>query len=479
MPKKVRKVTEDLNLQNIVAAQFDEAAALIKQPRGLLEQIKKCDNVFQVNFPVKLGRKLHYFSGWRAEHSHHRKPLKGGTRFNPMVTQDEIMALAALMTYKCAVVDVPFGGSKGGIAINPRDFSEDELEKITRRYTAELIQKNFLGPGVNVPAPDMGTGEREMAWIYSTYDAFYPGGIDNLACVTGKPVTQGGIRGRREATGRGVQFGIRQVFRHLEDIKATGLEPGLAGKRVAVQGFGNVGYHCAQFLWEQDDCKIVAVAEHDGTVWNPAGLNIAELGRHRKNRGTILEFPGATGSVKNAKAVLTVDCDILIPAALENQITLSNVSKIRARIVAEAANGPVTPAAERELLKRGVLLIPDIFMNAGGVTVSYFEWIKSLAHIRYGRLERRLEELRGESLVLHLERSSGQPVSPEVRTILQHGASEIDLVNSGLEGTMANAYEEIRNVFKRRKRIPSLRTAAYIVAIEKIAMSYRELGIFP
>ncbi|MCH7570610.1 MAG: Glu/Leu/Phe/Val dehydrogenase, partial [Deltaproteobacteria bacterium] len=265
MPKKVGKVTEDLNLQNIVAAQFDEAAALIKQPRGLLEQIKKCDNVFQVNFPVKLGKKLHYFSGWRAEHSHHRKPLKGGTRFNPMVTQDEIMALAALMTYKCAVVDVPFGGSKGGIAINPRDFSEDELEKITRRYTAELIQKNFIGPGENVPAPDMGTGPREMAWMADTFDVFNPGGLDNMACVTGKPVEQGGIQGRREATGRGILYGIKEATNDKKLMKKLGMPLGVDGKIIAVQGFGNVGWNATNFLHEEG-AIIVGIGEWNGCI---------------------------------------------------------------------------------------------------------------------------------------------------------------------------------------------------------------------
>ena len=410
--------------------------------------------------------------------SHHRKPLKGGIRFNPLVDQDEIIALAALMTYKCAIVDVPFGGSKGGIAINPRKYKVSELEKITRRYTAELIRKNFIGPGINVPAPDMGTGEREMAWIFDTYDAFYPGGIDNTACVTGKPISQGGIQGRKEATGRGVQLGIRQAFRHGQDIQALGLKPGLAGKRIALQGFGNVGYHCARFLWEEDDCKIIAVSDYLGGVYEPRGLDIEALRRHVRRKGTVRGFPG-TQSFDNPQSVLEVECDILIPAALENQITLKNVSRIRARVVAEAANGPTTPEAERVLLKRGVLIIPDIYLNAGGVTVSYFEWSKNLAHIRFGRLQHHLEELRGETLVASLERITSQKLSQPVRRILIHGAEEIDLVNSGLEGTMVSAYEAVRTVFKRKRKLPGLRIAAYILAINKITTAYRELGIFP
>ena len=478
MARKRRKIKEDLNLNNIVSQQFDEAAALMREPQGLLDKIKKCDNVFQVTFPVKIRNKIKHFIGWRAEHSHHRKPLKGGLRFSPLVTQDEIMALAALVTYKCALVDVPFGGSKGGVAVNPRELEVRHLEQLTRRFTVELLRKNFIGPGENVPAPDMGTGEREMAWIFDTYDTFHTGGIDNLACVTGKPVSQGGIRGRKEATGRGIQFGIRQVFEHPNEIKGLGLDPGLAGKRVVIQGFGNVGYYAAHFLSEQDDCKIIAVGEHDGAIFDPKGLDIAKLFRHRKRRGTILDFPG-TKSVPDPQAVLETECDILIPAALENQITLSNVDRIRTKILAEAANGPVTPQAAKKLLKDGVLIIPDVYLNAGGVTVSYFEWSKNLAHIRYGRMGRRLEESRGEHLVNYLEEASGRSISATDREVFLKGAKEADLVNSGLEGTMVMAYEEIRGVCRRRRRVPDLRTAAYIVAIKKVATSLRELGIFP
>jgi glutamate dehydrogenase (NAD(P)+) len=468
---------EDLNLNNIVSAQFDQAASFMNQPKGLLELIKQCNNVIMVKFPVKLGKTYHMVQGWRAEHSHHRKPLKGGIRYHPQVDQHEIMALAALMTYKCAIVDVPFGGSKGGVAINPRDHSEEQLERITRRYTSELVRKGFIGPGVNVPAPDMGTGEREMAWIFDTYDAFNPGGIDNLACVTGKSISQGGIRGRKEATGRGVQFGIQQAFRHNEDILALGLQSGLAGKRVVVQGFGNVGYHCSRLLWEEDECKIIGVGEYDGGVYDPRGLNIEKLALHRQRTGSIRDFPGAK-TIDDSNKILEIECDILVPAALENQITLKNARKIRTKVLAEAANGPVTPKAEKILLDKGVLILPDIYANAGGVTVSYFEWSKNLAHIRFGRMQHRLEESRGQNFVSFLEKTTGHEIPTNVRNVLVRGSEEADLVNSGLEGTMVNAYEEIREVFKRRSKVSSLRTAAYIVAIEKIAKSYRELGLF-
>ena len=478
MAKNPSPLKEDLNFNNIVSQLFNEAASFVNQPKSLLEQIRMCDNIIQINFPVKFGNQYRYFRGWRAEHSHHRKPLKGGIRFAPTVSQDEVIALAALMTYKCALADAPFGGSKGGVAINPHEFNEAQLERITRRFAAELIRKNYLGPGVNVPAPDMGTGEREMAWIYDTYDAMHSGEIDSMACVTGKPVSQGGIRGRKEATGRGVQYGIRQVFDFPEDVGRAGLDPGLAGKRIALQGFGNVGRHAALFLSEEDDCRIVAAGDSNGSIFNPEGLDIPKLVRYQKTHRTLMDFPG-TDCHRDPRAVLEAECDILIPAALENQITLENVDRVQARIVAEAANGPVTPGAEKKLLRRKVLIIPDIYLNAGGVIVSYFEWSKNLSHMRYGRMQRRLEEIRGEKLVDYLEKSAGQSVSHSVRKVLVHGADELDLVNSGLEGSMRNTYQEIRALSRRRRNLPGLRAAAYVLAIEKIARSYLELGIFP
>jgi len=478
-PKKARSraLVEDLNLNRIVAAQFDEAATHMKIPRDLALQIKTCDNVFFMQFPVKFGNRYQIFQGWRAEHSHHRKPLKGGIRFSPTVDQDEIMALAALMTYKCAIVDVPFGGSKGGVSINPRDYTVDELEKITRRYTAELIRKGFIGPGINVPAPDMGTGEREMAWIADTYDAFFPGGIDNMACVTGKPVSQGGIRGRTEATGRGVQFGLREAMRQEDELKKRKIAPGLEGKTVVVQGFGNVGYHAAQFLWKEDGCRLVAIGEYDGWVYKPSGLDITQLKEHRDRTGSIRNFQGAK-TFDEPRGCLEVPCDILIPAALQNQITFDNAARVQCRILAEAANGPTTIEAEKELLKRSVWIIPDIYLNAGGVIVSYFEWGKNLAHMRYGRMEKRLEEIRGETMLKTLEQCLDAPLSAATRNMLVHGPDEIDLVNSGLEGTMIQGYQAILDTY-RKQNLKSLRTAAYVVAIGKIERSYGELGIFP
>jgi len=472
------QAAEDLNLLNIVNRQYDRAATHVDLPAGLLEQIKVCNSVFYVQFPVKFGKEYHMFEGWRAEHSHHKKPLKGGIRFSRMVDQDEIMALAALMTYKCAITNIPFGGSKGGVKLTPRDYTEEQLEKITRRYTAELIKRNFIGPGVNVPAPDYGTGEREMAWIADTYDAFNPGGLDNMACVTGKPISQGGIRGRREATGRGIVYALRELFRHPEDLKRVKLSGTLEGKRVVVQGFGNVGFHVAQILHDEDHARIVAIGEWDGTVVNPKGLDLGALRAHQKKTGSIRNFPGGR-TLPNAGDCLEVECDILIPAALENQIHRGNMKEIRTRVIAEAANGPTTPDAEEYLLKAGVTILPDLFMNAGGVTVSYFEWSKNLSHMRLGRLEKRRDERYRTNLVAATEDLAGARFPARMRESLLKGSDEEDLVNSGLEETMINAYNEIRDVQRRYPKVRDLRTAAYVLAIEKVGQSYLELGVFP
>jgi len=478
MNSRGRNGGEDLNLWNIVSRQFDKAAATLNVPQGLLDQIKACNAVYHVQFPVRIGDRYEIFHGWRAEHSQHRKPTKGGIRYSEMVTQEEIMALAALMTYKCAIVDVPFGGSKGGVSFNPKKYTREQVERITRRYTAELVRKNFIGPGINVPAPDLGTGDQEMAWMADTYEALTQGQVDTLACVTGKPVTQGGIRGRKEATGRGVQYGIREAFKIKADMKKIGLAGGLEGKRVVIQGFGNVGYHAAKFLSEEDGCRIIAIGDVSGGVFNPDGLNIAALGEYRDKTGGLKAFPGVK-EVAGPRDVLEIECDILIPAALENQIALDNVDRIKTKMIAEAANGPTTLDADEKLAKRGVMIIPDIYLNAGGVTVSYFEWTKNLSHIRYGRMEKRLDEIFRDRLVSTIEQVTGKPVPDKLRRDLLKGADEVDLVNSGLEGTMQNAYREIREALDKDPRLTDLRTAAFAVAIGKVARSYMELGVFP
>jgi glutamate dehydrogenase (NAD(P)+) len=460
-----------------VNAYFEEAAALTEHPRGLLEQIKACNSVYAVQFPVRTSRGYEVIQGWRVQHSHHRLPVKGGIRFAPTVDEDEVKALAALMTYKCAIVDVPFGGAKGGVRIDARRYSVEELEHITRRYTAELVKKNFIGPGVDVPAPDYGTGPREMAWIADTFAAFNPGQIDALACVTGKPITQGGIRGRVEATGRGVYFGLREACEQSEDMRALGLSRGLDGKRVVVQGLGNVGYHSARFC-QEGGAVLVAIAEHDGAIHNPKGLDVEAVVRHRRETGSILNFPGARNLPRSADA-LELPCDILLPAALENQLTEENAPRIQARIVAEGANGPTTADAEKILRDRGVMIIPDVYLNAGGVTVSYFEWVKNLSHVRFGRVGKRFEEGAFDRMLTAVEKASGRPFTPEERRVIVRGAEEIDLVNSGLEETMIGAYRQIHDIWKRDPRVGDLRTAAFLNAVNKIAVSYLELGIFP
>lgn len=472
------RITEDLNLNNIVTRQFDKAAAFLKYPEGLLKQIKVCNSVYRIEFPVRFGDKYEIFLAYRAEHSQHKKPVKGGIRYSEFVTEEEIMALAALMTYKCAIVNVPFGGAKGGVKLDPRKYTPEQLERITRRYAAELISKRFIGPGIDVPAPDYGTGEREMAWIADTYDAFHPGQIDNLACVTGKPVSQGGVRGRREATGRGIVFGLREACRNEQDMRRLKLSTGLEGKTVIVQGLGNVGYHAALILQENEGCKIIGIAEYEGGIYNPKGLSVKEVFHHRKTTGSILNFPGAK-NFKNSRDVLEMECDILIPAALENQITLDNASRINCKILAEGANGPTTDGAEKILLKKGIMIIPDVYLNAGGVTVSYFEWLKNLSHVRFGRMEKRREEKSMNELLNSLETSFGKKIPDAIRKKLTRGPNEEDLVNSGLEETMSEAYQEIRQTMEMYKGVNDLRTAAFIVAISKVATAYLELGVFP
>lgn len=460
-----------------VSAYFDRAAALTSHPQGLLDQIKSCNSVYSVRFPFRTERGYEVIRGWRAQHSHHKLPVKGGIRYSADANEDEVVALASLMTYKCAVMDIPFGGAKGAVRIDPRQYTPEELERITRRYTAELIKKNFIGPGLDVPAPDYGTGQREMAWVADTYAAFYPGQIDALACVTGKSVSQGGISGRFEATGRGVCFALKEIVSNADDMKQIGLSPGLEDKAIVVQGLGNVGYHAALFT-QMSGSRIVGVGEYEGAIVNADGLDIEALMKHRKETGSILNFPGAR-NLAHRDDVLEIECDILIPAALENQITKENAPRIRARIVAEAANGPTTAAAEEILEQKKVIVIPDIYLNAGGVTVSYFEWLKNLFHVRFGRMGKRFEQKNLDNVLSLIETATGRKITGEQRKMVARGADEIDIVNSGLEETMVVAYREIHEIWKGDARVQRLRTAAFINAINKIALAYHELGIFP
>jgi glutamate dehydrogenase (NAD(P)+) len=457
---------------------FDRAASLTNHDPTLLANIKVCKTIFYTSFPLKRDDgSIEVMHAWRAEHSHHKLPCKGGIRFAPDVDAEEVQALAALMTYKCALVDVPFGGAKGGIRLNPKRYSPAELERITRRYVFELVRKNFIGPGLDVPAPDVGTGPREMAWIADTYSQLRSGELDAMGCVTAKPVSQGGIRGRVEATGRGVFFGVRELVSIAEDLKPLGLTTGLAGKRVVIQGLGNVGYHCAKFF-SDGGALIVGLSESEGAIANKQGLDIEKVVAHRKERKSLLDAPGATNLARREDA-LELDCDILIPAALERQITAENAPRIKAKIVVEAANGPTTLEADEILARRGVMVIPDTFINAGGVTVSYFEWVKNLGHVRFGRMQKRFEQGAYGRLLEAVEEITGRRFTQAEIDRLTHGASEEDLVNSGLEETMIGAYHPIREMYKQHLGKVDLRTAAMIVAIDKVATSYEQLGIFP
>lgn len=457
---------------------FDHAARWSDHPQGLLEQIKACNSVYRFSFPFRNDDgTIEVIRAWRVEHSHHKLPTKGGIRYASHVDEEEVKALAALMTYKCAIVDVPYGGAKGAVQIDPKKYTVPQLERITRRYTHELVKKNFIGPGIDVPAPDYGTGEREMAWIVDTYMALHPGSLDGMGCVTGKPVTQGGVRGRREATGRGLYFAVREAASFADDMKALGLTPGLEGKRVVVQGLGNVGYHVAKFCRE-GGARVIGLAEYEGAIMNTAGLDPDAVVAHRKATGSILGFPGAT-DIRNTADALELDCDILIPAALENVLTGDNAARVKAKIIVEGANGPTTPEAEVVFRDRGIMVIPDLYANAGGVTVSYFEWLKNLSHVRFGRMNKRLEERDEASFVQALESLTGKKLSDEQKRTLVHGASEEDIVNSGLEETMIVAYHAIRDTLKRNPKLGDLRAAAFLTAIDKIAVAYKELGVFP
>ena len=470
--------TKQASFYASVQANFNRAAKHTNHPKGLLDQIRECNSVYQMRFPVKIGNGYEVIEAYRVQHSHHRLPTKGGIRFSHLVNQDEVMALASLMTFKCALVDVPFGGAKGGVKVSPRKYSPAQLERITRRYTVELIRKNFIGPSMDVPAPDYGTGAREMAWILDTYTTFKRGEeIDAVGCVTGKPVNQNGIRGRTEATGRGVYYGVREMLNHKGYMSKLGMEPGTAGKTMVIQGLGNVGSYTGTISQEEGDMKVVGVSEIEGTIVSKDNIDIDKLVKFRKKNGSILGFPG-TKTLKKRDDWVSIACDVLVPAALESQIHKDNAKKVKAKIIAEAANGPVTAEAEAILNKMGVMIIPDMYLNAGGVTVSYFEWLKNLSHMRFGRMEKRFNQTAYDTIGKVIENATGHKITDRERNLLR-GADEIDLVRSGLEETMINAYQQIRLIKKRRKKVEDLRTAAFINALDKISSDYITLGIFP
>ena len=473
---------EEPSFRESVDLMFRRAARHLDLGPGLEEKIRVCNSTYTVRFGVRLRGQIQTFTGYRSVHSEHMEPVKGGIRYALSVNQDEVEALAALMTYKCALVEAPFGGSKGGLCINPRDYDEHELEQITRRFAYELIKRDLINPAQNVPAPDMGTGEREMAWIADQYARMNTTDINAKACVTGKPPHAGGIQGRVEATGRGIQYALQEFFRHPRDVARAHLSGALEGKRVVVQGLGNVGYHAAKFLSVEDGAKIIAVAERDGAVLNEGGLDIEALQAWMvANNGSIKDFPGATWSEDSA-AALELPCDLLIPAAHEGVIHRGNAARIQAPLILEAANGPITYGADEILRQKGCIIIPDLYANAGGVTVSYFEWVKNLSHIRFGRMQRRAEESRSRLMVEELERLSadknlGWTLSPDFKQKFLQGSDELALVRSGLDDTMRVAYQAMREVWYDTEGIEDLRMAAYVVSIGRVAKTYKSKGL--
>jgi glutamate dehydrogenase (NAD(P)+) len=460
---------------------FDRAVALMDLPPGLEQKIRVCNATYTVRFGVRLRGQVETFTGYRSVHSEHMEPVKGGIRYALAVDQQEVEALAALMTFKCALVEAPFGGSKGGLCVDPRKWDAHEMEQITRRFAYELIKRDLINPSQNVPAPDMGTSQREMAWIADQYARMNTTDINARACVTGKPLNAGGIQGRVEATGRGVQYGLREFFRHPEDMAKAGLTGSLEGKRVIVQGLGNVGYHAAHFLQVEDGAIITGVIERDGALVSETGLDVEAVRAHILETGGVKGFVGAE-FVEHGAVVLEADCDILIPAALEGVINLKNASYIKAPLIIEAANGPITAAANDILVEKGCVIIPDLYANAGGVTVSYFEWVKNLSHIRFGRMQRRQEEARHQLVIDELERLSTSggvdwKLSPGFKDKYLKGADELELVRSGLDDTMRTAYQSMREVWHSRDGVTDLRTAGFLVAIDKVAQSYTAKGL--
>jgi len=448
---------------------FEKAAAVCGIDAAGIEALSHPRVVFKFSFPFRDDAgDMHTIHGYRAQHTHHKLPCKGGIRLDDAVDLEETIALSMLMTWKCALLDVPYGGAKGGIRCNPRKLSPNEKERIIRAYTAELVAFKAIGPATDVPAPDMGTGPQEMAWIRDTYQLLSRNDINAAGVVTGKPVEVGGINGRNEATGLGVYYGIRRLFDHIERFPHTKLKKGLSkDTRVVIQGFGNVGYHTATFF--SPDAKIICVAEYDGYVFNEGGLDIAALKKHFDATGSVTGFAGATTvlskDITAENDPLGLDCEVLIPAAKEMVITKDNMRRIKAKVIGEAANGPCTFEADEFLSAQGVLIVPDLYLNAGGVCVSYFEWLKNLNHVRWGRMTHRLDGQRGQAVVNALS-SANIELSEKSRELLVEGASERDFAHSALADSMMDALDQV--VDKALEHKVDLRTAAMATSVQKV-----------
>eukprot|EP00188_Purpureofilum_apyrenoidigerum_P001796 Plantae.Rhodophyta-Purpureofilum_apyrenoidigerum.ctg20284.p1 GENE.Plantae.Rhodophyta-Purpureofilum_apyrenoidigerum.ctg20284~~Plantae.Rhodophyta-Purpureofilum_apyrenoidigerum.ctg20284.p1 ORF type:complete len:487 (+),score=84.84 Plantae.Rhodophyta-Purpureofilum_apyrenoidigerum.ctg20284:1-1461(+) len=466
---------KELSFLQSVDRFFDAAASKVAIDPGILSAIKACNSVVELAFPIERDNgKLEIIKAYRAQHSHIRQPCKGGIRFADEVNREEVEALAALMTFKCALVDVPFGGAKGGVKFDKSKFSDREIERITRRYTVELIRRNTIGPAVDVPAPDYGTGPREMAWMRDTYQQMRNDDIDGLGCVTGKPVNQGGIRGRDGATGLGVYYGLREFLNNEELMSRLKMTPGVRDKTFVVQGLGNVGYWAAHHI-AANAGKLIAIAERDGMIHNPNGLDLEEVKAHFvANRG-LRGFKNASFVESSAKA-LELPCDVLVPAALEGVIHVRNAHAIKAKVIGEAANGPITYLADQILTDAGKVIVPDLLLNAGGVTVSYFEWVKNLSRVRFGRMTRRFDE-NSMTVLCDILEETGIKLSAKHRQRIQVGADEEKLVMSGLEDTMSDACAHVYRISKEND--VSLRIGAYMSSLQKISADYGFSGIFP
>ena len=467
-------VTSDSSFLKGVQRTVDRALSFLDLSPGLAEQIRECSSIYEVRFPVHLRGERRLFRGWRAVHSEHRLPVKGGIRYAPTVDYEEIQALAALMSFKNAVVDVPFGGAKGGLALDPRSSTRTNCGRSPRRL-------RYSSPSVS-SFIRLRTFRRRM-WAQTTrdgldggtYRTLHPDDINALACVTGKPVELSGIRGRVEATGRGVSTvsrsssAVATTFVRL-DSRERWKE---ADRR---QGLGNVGYHAAKFLSEEDGAKVVAIIERDGALLSDRGLSVENVAQHLRATGGVKGFPEAQFEEAGAR-VLEASCDILLCAALEGQIKSANAGRIRAKVIAEAANGPVTFEADEVLRSAGKTIIPDLYLNAGGVTVSYFEWIKNLSHMRLGRLEHRMQAARATTTIDLFRTITCCNEAPDgLLSNLQLETDELHLVRSGLEETMRQAYKAI---LETRDSIaaPDLRTPAYVLAIQKIARHYNNHSV--
>jgi len=464
-----------MSFKENVNLHVDKSAKLLNFSNDLLEHLKSIHSLIKVNVGVVIDKKINNFTGWRAVHSEHILPSKGGMRYSENVDQDDTEALAALMTYKCAIVNIPFGGSKGGLKINPKNYTTEQLRTITKAFATKLINKGFISPALNVPAPDVGTSEREMEWIMETYKSLRPDDINYRGCVTGKPLHSGGIKGRTEATGRGIEEVIREIFRHPDIIKETGLKNLLKNNNIVIQGFGNVGSNLAKHLYNRDKAKIIAIGEREGYLFNKDGIDINALNEFYKNNKSINN--SKLGEFKNKSSeLLELDCDILIPAALENVITIENVDKINCKLIIEAANGPTSFEADQKLYKKGIMIIPDIYVNAGGVVVSYFEWVKDISHIRFGRVEKRFQEQKILEIINLIDKKTNTKTDYDTIKNIVHGANEEDLAFSGLEDSMRNSFIEIYNIKKQIKK--SFRESAYYVSLKKLRNFYTNDG-FP